>query len=227
MNDYFRIDQTQTTQIGAPIGSEDVELHACTAAVGDPQYFYLHWTDGESNLDEGIGFGTALAQASGLPMEVGMPQLNQIPDEQAKLAHFTERSRGSLRIPRVVLLLHPANKLMSHGRPGDGSYAVGVEFATEKLHGWAAFTGAFNIKSKETMSPQLSAAARELYERIEFNGNNGWADAPGKRDAIRDLRELKDKGERDVDLLRGCMLARVRTSDVALERLVKLVERVA
>jgi hypothetical protein len=56
------------------------------------------------------------------------------------------------------------------------------------------------------MVPQLSAAARELYDRIEFNGNNGWADAPGKRDAIRDLRELKAMGELDADLLHGYML---------------------
>ena len=194
---------------------------------GTPRHFSLPWTDGEHNLDEGIEFGKALAQSAKLPLEVGMPQLNQIPDELAKLPHFTERSHSSLRIPRVVLLLHPTYKLMRHGRPGDGSYAVVVEFATEKLHGWATFTGALNIKSKEAMSPKLSAAARELYERIEFNGNNGWADAPGKRDAIRDLRELKDMGELDVDLLRGYMLTRSQTSDTAIERLIKLAEGVA
>jgi hypothetical protein len=191
-----------------------------------PKHFYLPWTEGEHNLDEGIVFGKALATATKLPLEVGMPQLNSIPEELARLPRFTERSRSAIRIPRVVLLLHPTYKLMSHGRSGDGSHTVVVEFATEKLHGWAAFAGAFNIKSKETMSPQLSAAALELYERIEFNGNNGWADTPGKRDAIRDLRELKAMGELNVDLLRGYMLTRTQPSDTALERLIRLVDRV-
>lgn len=68
---------------------------------------------------------------------------------------------------------------MGHANLRDGSHVVVVEFATEKLQGWAGFASAFNLKSKATMSPQLSAAARKQYERSELRGNNGWADAPG------------------------------------------------
>ena len=149
-----------------------------------------------------------------------MPQLNQIPKNLVKGHHFTERSRGTLRSPRVVLLLHPTFKLMSHPLPGEMSHVIVVEFPNSRLNGWAAFAGALNLTSKEYMSAEVSDEALALYKRIEWNGNNGWADEWGKRDAIRDLDELKRMGELDIGLLRGYMLS--KKSHIAIDRLIKL-----
>jgi hypothetical protein len=189
-----------------------------------PDSFYLPWTDGVNNLEEGIQFGKELARKSRLPLEIGIPLLNQIPEMLAKLPHFTERSRSSLRVPRVVLLLHPTFKLLAHGRASGGGYTVVVEFPTSTLHGWAAFAGAINLKTKERMAPVLSDEALALYKRIEWNGNNAWADDHGKRTAKQDLGKLSSMGELDVDLLRGYML--IRKDEKAVERLIKLAETV-
>jgi len=189
-----------------------------------PKTFYLPWTEGENNLDEGIAFGTGLARATGLPLEVGMQLLNQIPEELGKLPHFTERSRSSMRGPRVVLLLHPTFKLLGHAVSREGRYVVVVEYPTNELSGWAALAGAFNLKTKETMSVDLGTEALVLYKRIEWNGNNGWSDDHGKRTALSDLNKLKASGELNVDLLRGYFLP--KKSDTAVERLIKLAESV-
>jgi hypothetical protein len=141
-----------------------------------------------------------------------------------KLPHFTERSPGARRDPQVVLLMHPSFKLMSGAGSHGARHTVVVEFPTDQLHGWARFAGAFNLATHEVMSAKLDDTVQALYERIEWNGNNGWADGPGKRDALRDLVALATLGALDVDLLRGHMLP--RTSTIAVGRLIKLAGQV-
>jgi hypothetical protein len=75
------------------------------------------------------------------------------------------------------------------------------------LHGWAAVNGAFDVATREVQAP-LGEAETKLYGRILWNGNNGWADAAGKRDALHDLRELRAVGGLDKDRLLGYLVGR-------------------
>ena len=55
-------------------------------------------------------------------------------------------------------------------------------------------------------------------------GNNGWADAAGKRNALHDLREVRALGKLDKDLLIGQLVSRKHYE--AVVRLGKLVDGV-
>jgi hypothetical protein len=69
-----------------------------------------------------------------------------------------------------------------------------------------------------------TTAGRHKQDRFLWNGNNGWADAAGKRDALHDLREFRVLGILDKDRLIGFMVSRKGLEAVA--RLGKLVDGV-
>ncbi|TFC22097.1 hypothetical protein E3O55_18950 [Cryobacterium sp. MDB1-18-2] len=187
--------------------------------------FYVPWTDEVNNFVPGAELGRLVARDARLPLQVAVTVENQIPDLLKGVDFVTEKSSGHLGIQaRVVVLLHPSLKLLSRALPRDsGSKAVVVEFPTVPLHGWAAANGAFNVATREVQAP-LGAAEVKLYDRILWNGNNGWADAAGKRDALHDLRELRAMGLLDKDRLIGFMVSDKGFEAVA--RLVKLVDGV-
>ncbi|TFC48910.1 hypothetical protein [Cryobacterium shii] len=189
------------------------------------KYFYIPWADRVNNFDPGAEFGQLIARAAGLPLQVAVPLKNQMPESLKRADFVTEKSSGHLgNQARVVVILHPTLKLLSRALPSDSTSQVGVvEFATVRMHGWAAANGAFNVATRE-VPDSVGVAETKLYERILWNGNNGWADAAGKRDALRDLRELRVLGKLDKDLLIGYMVS--REDYEAVVRLGKLVDAV-
>ena len=54
----------------------------------------------------------------------------------------------------------------------------------------------------------LPEGLTEALDRLEFAGNNGWGDAPGKRDAKRILGEMRSVGSLDVALITSALAAR-------------------
>lgn len=187
--------------------------------------FYIPWVDGVNNFGPGADFGQRVAQAAGLPLQVAVPLKNQRPESLKRADFVTEKSSGHLgNQARVVVILHPTLKLLSRALPSDSSSkVVVVEFSTVRLHGWAVANGALNVATLEVPAP-LAPAETVLYERILWNGNNGWADAAGKRDALHDLRELRVMGKLDKDSLIGYMVS--REDYEAVVRLGKLVDTV-
>lgn len=187
--------------------------------------FYVPWTDRVNNFAPGAEFGQLVARAAGLPLQVAIPLKNQIPVSYKGVDFVTEKSSGRLgNQARVVVILHPTLKLLSRALPSDStSQVVVVEFATVRMHGWAAANGALNVATRE-VPDSLGVAETELYERILWNGNNGWSDAAGKRDALHDLRELRAMGKLDKDLLIGYLVSRKHYE--AVVRLGKLVDGV-
>ncbi|WP_147301838.1 hypothetical protein [Microbacterium sp. AG157] len=99
-----------------------------------------------------------------------------------------------------------------------------LEWETGEFAGWARHNRALNFDTGEDLVPTRSAEAMELYERIAWNGNNGWRDDWGKRDAIRDMRKLRDMGELDVLDLAGYMIG--RRGSRAIRQLLRLARSV-
>ncbi|MGY2025978.1 hypothetical protein [Nocardia gipuzkoensis] len=62
---------------------------------------------------------------------------------------------------------------------------------------WADEIGAINLIDQKTHSIQRSPEHQRILERIDWAGNNGWGDAPGKRDLRQCLDELAQLGEID------------------------------
>lgn len=83
-----------------------------------------------------------------------------------------------------------------------------LEWASYDHSGWARRNHAVHFDTKEKLAPALSADAIKFYERIHWNGNNGWHDDYGKRDALRNLRRLREIGEFDPDDLAGYTIGR-------------------
>lgn len=72
------------------------------------------------------------------------------------------------------------------------------------LPGWAAIVEAVDLTSNRPVEPPADQV-RELLDDLDFAGNNGWYDQPGKRDARRLLGQLDGHVSRDYTA--GAMLA--------------------
>jgi hypothetical protein len=72
------------------------------------------------------------------------------------------------------------------------------------LPGWAAVAGAVDLSSGQQAEPP-SQDVRKLLDDLNFAGNNGWYDEPGKRDARHLLGQLDEQVSRDFTI--GAMLA--------------------
>jgi hypothetical protein len=96
-----------------------------------------------------------------------------------------------------------------------GSSLCAVEHPTLRLVGWAAARGAVNLATGEAPVP-FDAAVTTLLEYLVFAGNNGWFDAPGKRDARRILGELRTLAPSlDADFLAGYVLGKGQSADAS------------
>jgi hypothetical protein len=87
------------------------------------------------------------------------------------------------------------------------------------LPGWAAAVAAVDLLSGEAVAVP-GPNVESLLDDLDFAGNNGWFDAPGKRDALRLLKELADIGTAPGFII-GAMLATGHTKD-SLKHLRKL-----
>ncbi|WP_169812183.1 hypothetical protein [Nocardia xishanensis] len=75
---------------------------------------------------------------------------------------------------------------------------------------WADEIGAVNLVELRIHSTERSVAHQRILERIDFAGDSGWADAPGKRDLIRHLGELAEIDALDKDEILAYQLIRGR-----------------
>ena len=87
------------------------------------------------------------------------------------------------------------------------------------------FAGALNVETGETMSDPLGEEERMLYQRILWNGHDGWIDPAGRSSTLHDLERLRTLGRLDRDLMLGYVLPH-RHFD-AVTRLGHLVNQVA
>lgn len=64
-----------------------------------------------------------------------------------------------------------------------------TEWPDVPLTGWASACRALNLVNGKP-TPEPTVGTMSLLEQLHFAGNNGWFDAPGKRDALQLLAEL-------------------------------------
>lgn len=187
------------------------------------EILYFSWAGGEGYPHEPVDFAIALAAQLRLPVIVVSRALGNIPDTLSKADYITERSSRSSERRSVVLLHYPTAPLMDKIPFRSAAHIVAAEYPTNPLLTWAAKREAWDLRSEETMALNLSPETKKLYDRILWNGNNGWRDAPGKRDARRDLNELRDRGVLDKEQLLGYLVG--EKSSRTLEHLASLIDK--
>ena len=75
---------------------------------------------------------------------------------------------------------------------------------------WADEIGAVNLIEKRIHSTHRSSEHQQILEAIDWAGNNGWFDAPGKRDLLRALDDLVALGKFDKEEILAYQIVRGR-----------------
>ncbi len=193
-----------------------------------PRFVYLPWSDEEPHApraEEAVGLAGALAARIGHPLIGIASTKEQLPDDWGKLPYRTRKSSTAAVFGRAVEVhFWPSIDDLAAMSPKRASHAFVLEWGSHDLSGWARHNHAVHFDTKEELVPKLSADAIKLYERIDRNGNNGWHDDYGKRDALRDLRKLREIGELDPNDLAGYMIG--RHSNTAIRKLLELANKV-
>lgn len=188
------------------------------------QTIYFPWSSVQGCQDDPVKLTTALAGQVGLPITVMCSDKSSIPDALQHADYVTERSQCVNGRQSVILLYYPTRRLFDRTALRSAKYVVVAEWPDEPLETWAAKRRAWNARTRATMSLDISPEITETYGRILWNGNNGWHDAPGKRDALRDLEALRDRNLLIKEQLIGYLLGEKSSS--ALDQLEKLVDQV-
>jgi hypothetical protein len=184
---------------------------------------YFPWTDGLGYPDDPVKFTIALAHRAQLPITVICHSKTDIPDTLSRAEYITHRSSNVSGRPSVALLLYPDRKTVGRAPTRSAKYLVAAEYPVQLLRTWAAKRGAWDIRNGESMELNLDPNVKALYDRILWNGNNSWRDAPGKRDALRDLHQLRELGALDKEELLGYLMDEKRSD--SLEQLEKLIDK--
>ena len=189
-----------------------------------PRFVYVPWND-EVSIDARAShvFAVArdLASKERLPVMGIAATKDQLPDGWGKLPYRTRKSSvAAINGPAVRIYFWPSLDDLASVAPARSGFVIVLEWEAGELAGWARHNHALNFDTRQELAPALSDGAMELYERIAWNGNNGWRDDWGKRDAISDMRKLRDMGEFDAVDLAGYMIG--RWGSRAIRQLLKL-----
>lgn len=153
---------------------------------------------------------------------LGVPELERFEKKYQRVSPRSSRrdSRGP------VLSYVPTLKDLEFatGLARKSSLAVVESFSTP-LRGWAAWLEALNLVTGAPTAV-LPETTREAVERLKFCGNNGFADDYGKRDALRIISGLHERGCLDQDLLVGAVFAAGVFAVPGIKNLASLIERV-
>lgn len=193
-----------------------------------PRFVYVPWSVEEphaSRAKQAVGLARALAAQIRHPIIGIASTKDQLPDDWGKLPYRTRKSStAAVPDPAVEVHFWPSIDDLASMSPKRASHAFVLEWGSDDLSGWARHNHAVQFDTKEELAPALSTHAIKLYERIDWNGNNGWHDDYGKRDALRDLRTLREIGELDPHDLAGYMIG--RHSNTAIRKLLELAKKV-
>lgn len=193
-----------------------------------PRYIYVPWVAMEPHE---LRASRAVDLALALSMQIRHPILgiastkDELPEDWGTLPCRTRKS-SAFAVPGPAIQVHfwPSIDDLASMVPRRASHAFVLEWGRDDLSGWARHNHALHLDTGEELAPTLSAEAVELYERIHRNGNNGWHDSRGKRDALRDLRRLSEIGELDPPDLAGYMIG--RQTNTAIRKLLELVKQI-
>ena len=177
-----------------------------------PRFVYVPWND-ELSVDDRASH--VLLVARDLASEERLPVMgiaatkDQLPGDWGKLPYRTRKSSvAAIDGPAVRIHFWPSLDDLASIAPASAGFVIVLEWEAGELAGWARHNHALDFDTGEELVPTRSAEAMELYERIAWNGNNGWRDDWGKRDAVSDMRKLREMGEFDALDLAGYMIGR-------------------
>lgn len=107
-------------------------------------------------------------------------------------------NQNMIGIGHPVLAYAPALKelVLASRYAGEKPIAV-VEDPSFPCTRWADEIGAINLVEQKVHTVQRAPEHQKILEAIDWAGNNGWGDAPGRRDLRRHLEELADLGALD------------------------------
>ncbi|BAJ73214.1 signal recognition particle GTPase [Microbacterium testaceum StLB037] len=192
-----------------------------------PRFIYVPWVSDQphsARADETVELATELAAQIRRPVIGIASTKDQLPDDWGKRPYRTRKSSAAATSgPAVEVHFWPSLDDLAAMNPGRAAHAFILEFGSDDLSGWARHHHAVHFDTKDELTPALSAEAISLYESIDRIGNNSWHDDYGKRDALRDLRRLRDIGELDPGDLAGYMIG--RHSHTAIRKLLELAKK--
>lgn len=152
--------------------------------------------------------------------------------ESGPLASFVGRSLHTTPRSRSVSIgAGPVLAYVPYGR--ELAYAVSLARATSlcvvetvsfPVRGWAAAVAAINLLTGEP-TPPPDAEVKEELDHLVFNGNNGYGDQYGKRDALSILRGLAGRPDYDAAFIVG-YLAGHGISDNGLANIARIIAKV-
>lgn len=124
---------------------------------------------------------------------------------------LTPRSCSTTPSRPIVVALWPLLEAMclAHRITPKGGTLIALQWGDTDhvVPGWATACGAENLRTDDPTSapaPALEAA----FDRISFQGNNGWPRGYGADHATRELSILKQRADFDGPILQGAMILR-------------------
>ncbi len=161
-----------------------------------------------------IGFDRAVTLAAGFLNHVGGAETAIVIAPRKRVVDFSPPLRRYSQGRTVLTPLNANRSALGYGHPAlvyapalkelelaqryaRDSPVVVVEDPSFSCSRWADEVGAMNLAEKRIHSVRRSENHQKILERIDFAGNNGWGDAPGKRDLRRHLAELARISELD------------------------------
>jgi hypothetical protein len=194
-----------------------------------PDTLDLSWDDA---ADLAVAWVRNECAEQGSPGLVLYQTLHDLDSCPSSLVRFTQQNRRATLRSRVrgfhsgpVLAYLPSYRGVEiAANYARGSSLCVIEGSLDPLLGWAMEVQALDLTTGETTPDTRSAEMRESLAHLVVSGNNAWADSYGKRMAQHILRDLRDRGELDRDLLVGHVVAH-HASDRAMKILDRLIQR--
>lgn len=137
---------------------------------------------------------------------------------------ISERTYGvRLKDSDTALVIAPSLKLLAKVLNNHNATLIIGEWPTTPLRRFGRLTSAFDILSGERMVLSLEPTMFKLLKDLDWAGNNGWSDRPGKRDAIRLISEMKSRDDFEPEPVTSSMLLNNHSVD-SIEYLRKLMK---
>lgn len=176
-----------------------------------PQAIYVPWVSDELRVARVARVQTLahrLALQTGHHITGYAATKSHLPAGWGRQPFVTRRTNVVPVASGISIYFWPTISDLATFPPHRVAHAFVIEAASEDLSGWARHHRAVHFDTKQLLAPTLTPDALALYDRIDWNGNNGWRDHVGKRDALHDLDMLRATGELNPADLAGYLIGR-------------------
>lgn len=166
-----------------------------TSSLGGERYLYVPWTPGTDTFASGEALSKHVASLHRqrptvlAVTQAGVARRRWLASQNV----VTERS-GYVPGDAVVIAWCPTPKLMQKLDVDKARAVVLIEPASTRFEAWAKLVGAFNVVTRKATDAGLTDGAREALAGVVWEGYNGWHDQIAETLTLSRLRELKEAG---------------------------------